>query len=75
VAEAALAAAGDGGIPQVTVRIPDAAAALSVSEDHFNRHVRPHLRLVQSGKLTLVPVAELEKLADRAAQMEPGGSR
>lgn len=75
VAEAAIAAAGAGGGPAVALRIPDAAAACGVSEDHFNRHIRPHLRLIPSGALTLVPVAELEKWAERAAEMEIGGSR
>ncbi len=75
VAEAALAAAGDGAAPLVALRIPDAAAALSMSEDHFNRHVRPHLRVIRSGKLTLVPVAELQKWSDDAAEMEIGGRR
>jgi hypothetical protein len=62
-------------VPRVTLRLTEAAAALGMSPDHFDRHVRPQLRLVQSGKLTLVPVVELEKWADRAAQMELGGSR
>jgi hypothetical protein len=75
VAEAALAAAGDSGAPAVALRIPDAAAACGVSEDHFNRHIRPHLRLISSGALTLVPVAELEKWAEIAAEMEVGASR
>ena len=62
-------------VPRVTLRLPEAAAALGMSVDHFDRHVRPSLRLVQSGKLTLVPLAELEKWADRAAQMEVGAPR
>lgn len=70
-----MSALADRPIPRVTLRLPEAAAALGMSPDHFDRHVRPQLRLVHSGKLTLVPVAELEKWADRAAQMELGGSR
>jgi hypothetical protein len=61
-------------IPRVTLRIPEAAIALGMSDDHFNRYVRPHLRLVKSGNLTLVPVAELAKWSEREAQMELGGA-
>ncbi len=32
-----------------------------ISMDHFERHVCPHLRIVRSGRLRLVPVAELER--------------
>lgn len=45
----------------------EAAAALGVGIDHFNEHLRPHLRVVRVGRKVLYPVGELEKwLADRA---------
>jgi excisionase family DNA binding protein len=39
----------------------EAAEMLSMSLDHFERHVQPHLRLVRSGRLRLVPASELER--------------
>lgn len=59
-------------IRPIAYRLPEAAASLAMSEDHFNRHVRPHLRVVASGNLTLFPVTELEKWAEREAQLELG---
>lgn len=52
----------------------EAAAALGVSVDTFDRHVRPELRCVYVGDTRLWPVAELERwLADRA--MMPATAR
>lgn len=45
----------------------EAADALGVSVDHFERHVQPDLRLIRSGRLVLVPIAELDRWADQAA--------
>lgn len=45
----------------------EAAAALSMSRDSFDRHVRDELRLVRRGRLTLVPVVELERWLERSA--------
>lgn len=51
----------------------DAAAALGISVDSFDRHVRPELKCVYIGDTRLWPVAELERwLAARA--MMPGTS-
>jgi len=58
--------------PRVALTRPEAAAALGVSVDHFDRHVRPHLRSVACGKLRLWPVAELQKWAETAAEAELG---
>ncbi len=44
-----------------------AAMALSVSPDHFDAHIKPHLRLVQSGRRQLVPVRELERWVEANA--------
>jgi excisionase family DNA binding protein len=47
---------------------PDAAAAaLSMSRDHFDRYVRDELRLVRSGRKVLVPVKQLELWLERNA--------
>jgi excisionase family DNA binding protein len=47
--------------PALLVSRQEAAARLSVSLSHFKRAVQPHLRLVRSGGLRLVPVSELER--------------
>jgi len=44
-----------------------AAAALAMSRDHFDRHVRDELRLIRVGRKVLVPVRELERWLDQNA--------
>lgn len=60
-------------VPRVALNREDAAAALGISLDSFERHVQPDLRMVRRGKLRLVPVAELERWADENAQATLGG--
>lgn len=43
----------------------EAAAALGMSVDSFERYAQPDLRLIRRGRLVLVPVAELERWAER----------
>lgn len=43
----------------------EAAAALSMSLSHFQRHVQPYLRCVYSGQLRLYRPDDLERWADR----------
>jgi hypothetical protein len=38
-----------------------AAESLSMSIDHLEKHVQPHLRVVRSGALRLIPTAELDR--------------
>ena len=45
----------------------EAADALGVSVDHFERHVQPELRVIRSGRKVLVPCTELSRWADQAA--------
>jgi excisionase family DNA binding protein len=45
----------------------EAAEALGCSVDHLERHVLPELRIVRSGRLRLIPMAELERWLDRHA--------
>jgi hypothetical protein len=52
--------------PRIALRIEEAAAALGVSADFFNAHVRPELRLIRRGRLVLVAVTELEAWAERS---------
>ena len=56
------------GIPRVTLTRSEAAAALGVSIDSFERHVQPELRLIYRGKLRLIPLHELERWAEANAQ-------
>jgi len=60
-------------VPRVALNREDAAAALGISLDSFERHVQPDLRMVRRGKLRLVAVAELERWADENAQATLGG--
>lgn len=61
---------------QVGLRLaltPDeAAVALSISRDTFDRYVRDELRLVRVGRKVLVPVRELERWLDNAATLTVG---
>ena len=61
-------------VPAILLTPERAAAALDMSADSFNRHVRGELRLVRRGRLVLVPVSELERWAERnaAATLEDG---
>lgn len=55
-------------VTRLMLRVPgEAAEALGVSVDHFDKHIRHDLRLVRSGRLVLVPVRELERWAERNA--------
>jgi len=53
---------------------PEAAAALSMSVDSFERYVQADVRCVRRGRLRLYPVAELERWADANAQRVLEGS-
>jgi hypothetical protein len=53
-------------IPRVTLRVPsEAAQALGVSDEFFDEHVRPELRLIRRGRFTFVAVAELQAWAEK----------
>jgi excisionase family DNA binding protein len=55
-------------VARVALTRQEAARAIGVSVDHFERHVLAELRVIRSGRLVLVPVAELERWArDQAA--------
>jgi hypothetical protein len=48
----------------------EAAAAIGMSRDSFERHVLPNLRVIRAGRLRLVPVVELERwIAENAARL------
>jgi hypothetical protein len=55
-------------VPRVTLTKREAAAALGISVDSFERHVQPDLRVVRRGRMRLIPLRELERwAADNAA--------
>ncbi len=47
---------------------PEAAEALGISIDSFERHVQPELRVVRRGKLRLFSRRELERWLDENQQ-------
>lgn len=55
-------------VQRVTLTPIEAAAALGVSRDFFDEHVKPELRLIRRGRLVLVPVGELERWANASAE-------
>jgi hypothetical protein len=55
-------------IPRVALSRNEAAASLGISLDSFERHVQPSIRMIRRGRLRLVPVVELERWADDAAE-------
>jgi excisionase family DNA binding protein len=54
-------------VPRLALSIDEAAAALSVSRDFFDRHIRHELRLVRRGRKILVAVRELERWLEQNA--------
>ena len=54
-------------VPRYTLPRREAAASLGISINHFERKVQPELKVVLSGQLILIPVAELERWVQRHA--------
>jgi excisionase family DNA binding protein len=52
---------------RLTLSPTEAAAALGVSRDFFDEHVKHELRVIRRGRLVLVPVRELERWAEASA--------
>lgn len=48
-------------IPRLALTREEAAAAIGMSLDSWERHVQPSIRLVRLGRMRLVPVAELAR--------------
>jgi hypothetical protein len=62
--------------PRLSLRTEEAADALGVSVDTFERHIAPALRVVYVGRVRLYSVPELERWLDRqgiAQVAETGG--
>jgi hypothetical protein len=56
------------GLPRLALNRREAAEALGMSLDSFERHVQPELRLIRRGTLRLVPVKELDRWLDDNAE-------
>jgi hypothetical protein len=64
-------------VPRVALRCPqEAAEALGISPDHFDRHVRPDLKLIRRGRVVLVTVEELKRWGrdNQERTLDRGGS-
>ena len=48
---------------RVTLTRLEAAAALGISIDSFERHVQPELRVIRRGRMRLIPCRELDRWA------------
>lgn len=55
-------------VPRVALTREEAAAALGMSVDSFERHVQPDLPIIRRGKLRLIAVVALEQWAERAGE-------
>ncbi len=55
-------------IPRLALTREEAAAAIGMSLDSFERHVQPTLRLIRLGRMRLVPVTELSRWLDDNAE-------
>lgn len=58
-----------GPVPRVVLTRQEAAAALGISLDSFERHVQPDLKVIRRGSLRLIAVQELEQWAQDAGEM------
>lgn len=60
--------------PRVTLTKQEAADCLGMSEDSFDRYVRPCVRVVRCGRHVLIPLKELERWADDTAEFAHEGT-
>jgi hypothetical protein len=51
----------EGRTPRLALTKREAAAALGMSVDSFERHVQPELRVVRRGRLRLFALVEIER--------------
>jgi hypothetical protein len=57
---------------RLAVTRAEAAQALGVSINSFERHVQPELKIVRRGKLRLIPVREIERWLEENAEWTLG---
>jgi excisionase family DNA binding protein len=53
---------------RILYRRTEAAEMLAMSLDHFERFAQPHMRVVRSGRLRLIPADEIERWARERAE-------
>jgi len=56
-------------VPRLALGLDEAAAAINLSRDGFERYVLAELRVVRVGRRIVVPIRELEKWIDRHANV------
>lgn len=56
-------------VPRLALSPDEAAAALGVSRDFFDEHIRHELRLIYRGRRRLVSVRELERWLAESAHL------
>ena len=61
-------------IPRLALTREDAATALDMSLDSFERHVQPSIRMCRLGRMRLVPVRELERWLEENAERTLDGA-
>ena len=54
-------------VPALALRRAEAAAALGVSVEHFDQHVRPHVAAARLGSVVVYSVAGLQAWLNRNA--------
>lgn len=60
-------------VPRLSLNQQEAAAALGVSVDHFERYVKPYVACVVTGRRRLYPVTAIQRWLDERALL--GGRR
>ena len=55
------------GVSRLALTRAEAAEALGISVDSFERYVQPEIRLVRRNSIRLIPVGELERWVDENA--------
>jgi hypothetical protein len=58
-----------GRVPRVALTRAEAASALGISVDSFERYVQPEVRVIRRGRMRLIPVGDLERWADENAAL------
>jgi hypothetical protein len=55
-------------IPRLALTREEAATALSMSLDSFERHVQPSIAMCRLGRMRIVPVSELQRWLQESAE-------
>lgn len=56
-------------MPRVALTRAEAAGALGISVDSFERYVQPEVRVIRRGRMRLIPLGDLERWADDNAAL------